>query len=535
MTIFHISNFSKFRKITALFLAVLTAVAALAACAGGKTADSDSSVATSLSAESATATETPTPVKGGKVIVASSQEPDSLDPLLAVAAGTKEILASIYEGLTEVSVDADYRLCLAESYELADDGLTYTFKLKPDVKFHDGSTLNAKDVVWTYDEVKKSNGNAFKNIKEVIAKDDLTVEFKLGEPDADFFILANLPIVKADSQDLAHKPNGTGPFKFVSYKPQESVNLEAFSDYWRGAPHLDAVTFRIIANSDAQWLEFKSGNIDIFPYLTINKTRDLGDSAYVVSGLQNMLQVFVLNNEDPVLKDVKVRAAIDYALDRDALALLLSGEYGNPSAQSISQTLSQYKIPDFPIHKDLEKAKALLKEAGYDNNLTIKMTVPSNYSFHVDTAQVIAAQLQEVGIKVELEPIEWTTWLSNVYKKREYQSTIIALPEALSPAKAVARLRSDASGNFFNYKNPQFDVLLEKLEKEIDESKRVALAKDIQLLLAEDHASSYLQDIINIVAVSNNLSGYQVYPAYIQNLYTVYYNDAEQAAASLKR
>ena len=169
------------------------------------------------------------------------------------------------------------------------------------------------------------------------------------------------------------------------------------------------------------------------------------------------------------------------------------------------------------------KAKELLAAAGYPNGFDLTITVPSNYKFHVDTAQVIAEQLKAVGINAKVEMVEWATWYSEVYKGEKYQGTIIGLDSNLAPSDILRFYPSTSSKNFMNYSSAQFDEVYAKAGMEADDAKKVAYYKDLQRMLTEDAAAVFVQNPALTVAVSNKLDGYTFYPVFVQEMATMYY------------
>jgi peptide/nickel transport system substrate-binding protein len=172
---------------------------------------------------------------------------------------------------------------------------------------------------------------------------------------------------------------------------------------------------------------------------------------------------------------------------------------------------------------DVEKAKALLKEAGYQSGFETTITVPSNYSFHVDTAQVIADQLRKVGIKATIKQVEWGVWLDRVYANRDYDSTVIGLNARLSPRDFLGRYQSADTTNFVNYSDPKYDETFAKAIKELNDAKRVAYYKQLQKILVDDAAAVFIQDPNLIIAKRKNLGGYKIYPLYVEDMASVFY------------
>lgn len=468
------------------------------------------------------------------VVVAIQQDLGTLDPHEVEAAGTEEILFNIFEGLVKCDVNGNFNPAIAESYVVSADYLKYTFKIRENIKFHNGEILDTGDVVYSIKRAIElgNSSSPLKNIEDVKVTEENTVEITLKEANTDLILFLDCAIIPEGYSEQNVKPIGTGPFKFKEYIPQERIVIEKNEDYYLEdkKAKLDRVTFKIVASVDAAFLELKSGSIDIFPYLTADKTDQIKNSYQILEGNQNLIQLMAFNNSSDVFKDVKVRQAVNYAVDKQKIIELTSYGYGVPLGSTMSpKSAAKYynKETDSLYVTDTDKARALLKEAGYENGLEFTISVPSNYQFHVDTAQVIADQLQNVGITAKIELVDWATWLDRVYSGRNYEATIIGLTPGLAPSDAVSRYYSSASDNFLNYSNSEFDAVFDSTIKELDEESKIEGYKKLQQLISEDAAAVYIQDPSLLVAVKNNIAGYSFYPYYVQDMSTVYIKDAD--------
>ena len=185
----------------------------------------------------------------------------------------------------------------------------------------------------------------------------------------------------------------------------------------------------------------------------------------------------------------------------------------------------KYYMPELAekYTQDLQKAKELLKEAGYPDGFEMTITVPNNYQQHIDTAQVLAEQLKQVGIQAEIQLIEWDSWLSDVYTDRKYQSTVVGVDAAyLSGRALLERFCSDADTNFINFKNQDYDSLYEQVKKSTDEKEQIQLYKEMETLLCEDAANVYIQDMASEVVLRKGYGGYEFYPLYVQDMAKIY-------------
>jgi peptide/nickel transport system substrate-binding protein len=474
------------------------------------------------------------PREGGEIVLAVTQEPDFLDPYLAEAAGTKEILYNLFEGLVKLETDGSFSPSLAEEYEMAADGRSYRFKLRKGVKFHNGDEMTAEDVIYSLERGAGLLPGAdtplipeFASIESVSANDagdEVTVALK--HPDVDLIGFLTQAIIPAGYEEQNTHPIGTGPFRFVEYKTQQHVIMEKFADYnGKSKPYLDRVTFRIVPSADAAMVDLQAGKIDIFPYLTMDKASLVEADYDLIETRSNMVQLWALNNKRAPFDDPNVRKALNLAIDKQLVIDTVTYGYGTLLESGMSPAMGDYYNDQInPQHKsDVEEAKRLLSAAGHGNGITLKVTVPANYLVHVQTAEALAAQLAEVNVKLDILPVDWGTWLNNVYMNRDYDSTIIALTFEYAPGSVLGRYTTDSPDNFINFESAAYDELRKQVADELDHEKRVDGYRELQQILYDESASVFLQDPAMLTAVKKELGGYTTYPLYVQDMSTVYY------------
>lgn len=517
-------------------VAILVSAIALSGCKGDKTDKNANKAPTTddtSSKEQDQASEKDA-IYGGSIVVGITQDLDSLDPHKAVAAGTNEVLFNVYEGLVKPNENGDLVPAVASEYQISEDGKTYTFTLRDGVKFHNGDAVTAEDVKYSIErcaglleetDPSVKVESALSNVKEVNILDDKTIQLVLDKGDTELLAYLTSAIVPANYDKLDTAPMGTGPFKFVSYAPLESFVVVKNEEYWGDKAYLDQVTFKISANTDSAFMELMAGSIDIFPYLTDDQATQLPDTYNIEVGNMNLVQALFLNNGSEPFNDIRVRQAISYALDRQGILDMVAGGRGTIIDTNMFSAFTKYYNTDLAGTYDynVEKAKELLAEAGYANGLTFTITVPSNYQYHVDTAQIVVEQLKAVGITAKIQLVEWNSWLEDVYGNRNYQATIVGLDSNLAPRDSVERFQSDASNNFINYNNPDFDATFEKAIASTVDEEKVEYYKELQAYLTYDAASAYIQDPPLLVAVNKKLAGYTFYPVYVQDMSKVYY------------
>ncbi|GHV66491.1 diguanylate phosphodiesterase [Spirochaetia bacterium] len=453
-----------------------------------------------------------------------SSEPATLDPLSpSNTADGRSILFNVFEGLVKPDTDGRLLPAAAESWTVEQGGLVYNFRLRPGVKFHDGSLLTSADVKFTLDTAIAANFAGFTDIAGVETQGDLGLRVTLKAPDPEFLPYITIGIVKAATADREKNPIGTGPFKIESYTVQQSLVLRKFDDYWqKGLPALEKVTVVFLADSDALLLGLQGGSLDgasvtggLIPQLDPRRFD-------IVPGYSASIQLLALNNAAPPLNDARVRRAINYAVDVGEIIDTAFYGNGEASGSPLIPGLEVYydKSLKNPYPADIARAKALLAEAGYGEGgkkLSLEITVPSNYTMHVDTAQVILEQLARAGIEGSIKLVDWATWLSDVYRGRQYQSTIISLDaNNVSPRSFLARYQSSSGSNFINYKDANFDRIYQAVLTEPDEQKRISLYREAQRIISENAASVYIQDIYSFKAFRGGAyEGVKNYPLYV--------------------
>ena len=467
------------------------------------------------------------------IVVGIAQDLDnSLDPHKTVKAGTREVMFNVFEGLMKPTPEGDLTPAIASDYQVSDDRLTYTFTLRDGVKFHNGETVTAEDVVYSIQRCAAATETgivpveAFSNITDIQAPDASTVTITLAQPDNEFLSYMTTAILPADYDQQDTDPVGTGPFKFVSRAAQDSIVLEKFDDYWGTPAQLDQVTFKIIENADSLLMSLQSGAIDLCAHLTSTQVAQLGEDFNVDEGTMNLVQALYLNNAVAPFDNELVRQALCYAIDKQAIIDLAFDGYGSPIGSSMYPAFGKYfdeSLTNYYPH-DTEKAKELLAQAGYPDGFSMTITVPSNYKPHMDTAQVLVQQLAEVGITAEIQAVEWESWVSDVYTNRQFQSTVVGVDASNMTARALLeRFTSTADNNFINYSNADYDALFAQAQATADDAEQTALYKEMEKNLTEHAANVYIQDLADLVAVRKGLEGVTFYPIYVLDLSGIHY------------
>ncbi len=440
-------------------------------------------------------------------------EPPHLDPTAGAAAAIDEVVyANLFEGLTRINSAGEVKPALAESWEISDDGKTYTFKLRSGAKFHDGSALDAGDVKFSLDRaMAEDSTNAqkglFKAIESVEVVDDTTVKVMLKNPQGSFLYnmgWGDAVIVAPESADTnKENPVGTGPFKFDNWAKGSAITIVKNPDYWGDAVALDKATFRIIPDAAAAVPAILSGDVHAFANMPAGDAlpQIQADPRFtVVIGATEGETILSTNNKKPPFDNLKVRQAIAHALNRQPIIDAASSGLGTPIGSHFSPGNAAYVDLTGTYPYDVAKGKALLAEAGFADGIkaTIKLPPPA---YARDGGQVVASQLKEIGIELEIIPVEWAQWLEQVFKAKDYDLTIVSHTE---PNDIGIYANPDY---YFQYDNPDFQALMKKLDVESDQEKRKEMYQQAQKIIADDAVNGYMFQLPKIGVWDAKLQG----------------------------
>ena len=456
-------------------------------------------------------------------------EPVTFDPLNpANTADGRSILFNVFEGLVKPDSSGALVPALAEAYRIEPDGLTYVFALRPGVLFHNGEALRPEDVVFSLNAAMAAGFTGFSQIAAtgISPSGEITVTLKGRDPE--FLPYLTVGIVPENNPDRERNPIGTGPFVIESYSPQQSLVLARNPNYWQAdLPKLDKVTIVFVADTDRILTGLRGGNIEGAGNITGALVNQFDPKEFdILPWYSNMVHLMALNNAREPLNDVRVRRAVNYAIDtRGIIETAFYGE-GEPSGSPLIPGLTNVYNESLrdPYPRDIERARRLLEEAGLPNGFSLEITVPSNYTMHVDTAQVIVSQLADAGIRGTIRLVDWATWLSEVYRGRQYEATVISLDATnVSPRSFLARYLSGSDGNFLNFANPEYDRVYNAVLAEYDESRRISLYREAQRIISEDAAAVYIQDILGFrVFAGGRYGGVVNYPIFVIDFAAMY-------------
>jgi len=432
------------------------------------------------------------------ITVALQLEPPHLDPTSAAAGAIDSVLyTNVFEGLTRFMGDGSVVPGLAESWEISEDGLTYTFKLREGVTFHDGSAMDAEDVKFTLDRINaEDSANAqkalYSAISEVTVIDPQTVEVKLIEPNGNMlFNLAwgDAVIVAPESiETIKQTPIGTGAFKFENWNQGDKITLTRNDDYWGEAPALASATFKFISDPTAAFASVMAEDVDVFAGFPApeNIPQFEADPRFqVLIGSTEGETILSINNKREPFDNVKVREAVAHAIDRQAIIDGAMFGYGTPIGTHFAPHNPDYVDLTEMSAYDPEKSKALLAEAGFPDGFETTLHLPPP-SYARRGGEIIAAQLAEVGIKAQITNVEWAQWLETVFKGKDFGLSIVSHTE---PMDINIYANPDY---YFQYDNAEFQSLIAEFNKTADPAARSEMLAKAQQTIAEDYVNGYL-------------------------------------------
>jgi peptide/nickel transport system substrate-binding protein len=432
------------------------------------------------------------------IIVGMQLEPPNLDPTGGAAEAIDEVVyANVFEGLTRILADGSVAPALARSWEISPDGLTYTFRLATGVKFHDGTAFDAGDVKFSLDRARAPGStNAQKALFTPIAKVDVvdpaTVRVTLDHPVGNFLFNMGwgdaVMVAPETAATNATRPVGTGPFRFSAWVRGDHVDLVKNPTYWGTAARLDKVTFKFISDPTAAYAAMLANDVDAYPVFPALETLAAfkKDPRFTVSvGTTEGETILAMNNAKAPFNNLEVRRAISMAIDRRAIIDGAQFGYGTP--------IGTHFAPHNPAYLDLTgtypfdpaKARDTLKTAGYPNGFKATLKLPP-VEYARRGGEIIASQLKAVGIDVQIVPIEWAQWLSEVFTNKDYDLTIVSHTE---PLDIDIYGRDDY---YFGYKSESFKKIMADLNLATDPAKRTTLLQAAQRQITTDAVNVFL-------------------------------------------
>ena len=466
------------------------------------------------------------------ITVGVSLEPPHLDPTGAAAGAIDSVVyANVFEGLTRFAADGSILPALAKSWTVSDDGLVYTFSLHSGVKFHDGSSMDSEDVKFSLDRARADDStNAqkalFSGIDTVEALDSTTVRVTLSAPNGAFiFNMAwgDAVIVAEETiADAKTNPVGTGPFVFTNWVQGDSITITKNTDYWGTPARLNSATFKFISDPTAAFAALMAEDVDAFPIYPApeNLPQFKADSRFqVLIGSTEGETILSTNNKMPPFDNVKVREAMSHAIDRQAIIDGAMFGLGTPIGTHFAPHNPDYVDLRGQSNYDPALAISMLADAGYPDGFktTLKLPPPS---YARRGGEIIAAQLREVGIDVEISNLEWAQWLEQVFRGYDFGLTIVSHTE---PMDIGIYARPEY---YFQYDSADFQQLMVDLNAATDPDARSIILKAAQQMISDDYVNGYLFQLASATVANANIVGlWHNAPTQATDLTAVYWND----------
>jgi peptide/nickel transport system substrate-binding protein len=444
--------------------------------------------------------------------VGAPLEPPALDPTAGAAEAIDVVVyQNVFEALTRIDQNGGVNPGLASAWTVSDDGLTYRFTLNDGVTFHDGTSFDAEDVKFTFDRILAEDSvNAQKAlytaISEVAVIDPLTVEFTLSRPDGLFLFnigRGDAVIVAPESaENNGVSPIGTGPFAFVQWDRGSRVILDQYSAYWGEKPAITKATYVFISDAATMTNALLAGDIDgTYNFSTeALPIFEANPDFQVLVGSTEGETILATNNAKAPFDKLEVRQAMAHAINRQELIDGVTYGYGVPIGSHFAPHHPYYIDLTNTYPYDLDKAKALLAEAGFPDGFSAQLKLPP-VGYARNSGQIIASEFAKIGIKLELIQMEWAPWLEDVFGNKDFDLTIISHVE---PFDIGIYANPDY---YFGYNSPEAQALNEKLNATTDEAKRKELAQAFQTLIAKDAVNGYLFELAQTGVWKAKLAG----------------------------
>lgn len=431
------------------------------------------------------------------IVVAMDADVDTLHPTDFSTTVELGVLNQIYDTLLYYSPDGtkDPEPRIAESYEISDDGLDYTFHLRDDVTFHDGTPVTADDVVFSIELYKASEyqGSQISMLSSVEATDEHTVVCHLDAPYSPFLqgicspMIASKAYYESSEDDFVNNPIGSGPYKFVSRAKGSNIKLEANEDYYRGAPEIKEVTFEVIPDSSTKAIALQTGEVNFAEIDSATKPQLEANPAITIAEVPtSSFSYIAMNTEQEPFNDVKVRQAINYAIDRDNLVAVCYDGEAEVNSNICAKERFGYSDDQFQYTYDPEEAKELLAEAGIETPYNLgEILVAEKYS---NLATVIQNDLKAVGLDVTISVKEFNSYISDL-QNGSYGITALNMTLEGDTQTLEMAFTSDYIGiaNNARYSDEEMDKLFGQARTETDNDKRAEVFNEI-FTKAQDEA-----------------------------------------------
>jgi peptide/nickel transport system substrate-binding protein len=508
------------RKMTSLLMCAVLGVGVMAACSPGNNKKSSSTK------------------KRDTINYAINVDTKTLDPQYENDNNSEQIIRHMYETLLVRSSDGP-QPHLAESWSISEDKLTWTFNLQKGIKFHDGTELTSDDAVATFRRVKELGAGrtptGFAFVDAIDKVDEYTFTIQTTEPmggllftltDPAYSILDDAAIKKYGTNigTTVEAENGTGPYKLVSWELNNKLLMESFEDYWKGKPPTKYLSFITIPESSSRLAALENGEVDVIEKFTFEDLEHLRQNPEINVTVTptDGYRIFQFGADDPIMSNSKIREALIYAVDRQAVIDALYGETAEQPTSVIGKNVFAYKDLG-AIKPDLNKAKQLLAEAGYPNGFKTKIVTTPRYEKGVEMAEILKSQLEKIGVNAQIEVIDWTSFVPMISgltpEEFDWPIFIMGVVSITGDADSAFRglFTTSETGknnrNYGFYSNSEVDELVAKAATEIDQIKRKEYYEKVQkILYLEDPSGIWMWGVNYTTASNAKLKNITIHP-----------------------
>jgi peptide/nickel transport system substrate-binding protein len=460
----------------------------------------------------------------GTLTIAQGVDAESMDPYVTTSSASKGMIWTVFDRLVYRDLDLKIQPGLALSWQVVND-TTWELKLRQGVQFHNGEPFDANAVKFSFaryvdPSIKNGYATLLKPVSEVEVVDASTVRIKTSEPFAELIeVLASYvemlpPKAAADAAEFVKKPIGTGPYKFVSWSPNDRFVVEAAGPHWSGEPRMQQVVFRPIPEGTARINELRAGGTDVItnvsPLLLNAVQNQPGIEVSRATAIGSIILIPSFLTTD-VFKKKDVRQALNYAIDKDELIkVVLRGEAVPMSSPSPKGVAGGFVDSLKPYPYDPDRAKSLLREAGFPNGFTVNFKAPNGrYLQDKQVAEAIVGQLEKVGIRAELETIEWSTYVQGIVG-RKYELFLLSQGGVQIGPAAQTNWSSKIKGIAWQgYENATVDELIERAAKTMDAEARRGVYEEMSKTVWDDCPWIFLYHQQDIYGVRDRVKGFK--------------------------
>lgn len=439
----------------------------------------------------------------GQIVVAQGLDVITLDATMDISAGGLNVLRNIFSQLTLIGEDGSVRPDLASKWEASDGAKTWVFTLVPTAKFEDGTPVTVEDVIWSFQKVKDDARSPVRQYMQPVAKMEAVgtnqVKFTLNEPFAAFdrhvsllSVVSKAAYQRMGAEEYSKKPIASGPFRVVRWVKDDRVELEAIPNYWGGEPKVKTVIFRPVPSEAARFAALQAGDIDVvagLPPAVIDRMRARGNIK-VETVTSNRVVYLGVNVTNPLLADVKLRQAMDFAIDRKAISESLLRGTGKPTGQMLAEMTFGYDKSVQPTARNVERAKQLVKESGYKGEKILLQYPTNRITLGNEIAQALAGYFTEIGINVELEGSDYATFSKTWVERKHPALFMFSYGPSIMDAELLLSTLYESRSTKGYWTDPKVDQLILAQRGETDRAKREKMIQEI--LKLEQAAKSFL-------------------------------------------